>query len=177
LNLVQDKSHKNIMPTKAQKSLENLRLKLIDLTIRNRLLNFHHTKHSYLRVIDECPDQLVKCLRTGKKMEFIAGPDPTRSQLVQKKYLGRRNGVDVQPKAHPTAEIWAKELNLDVAFAVPQFADSDEEKHQDLKIQTVLYAHELSNKGEAIVKRSRLAIIEKGAKAVEHWLELDGGNA
>lgn len=39
------------------KSLEDMRRKLLDLTSRNRLLNFPVAqKHSSLRIVDELPD-------------------------------------------------------------------------------------------------------------------------
>jgi len=44
-------------------SLENLRKRLLDLTARNRLINFRHTKGASLRVIDRQPNQLVEFLR------------------------------------------------------------------------------------------------------------------
>lgn len=41
-------------------SLEHLRKRLLDLTNRNRLLNFKHGKTGSIRVIDELPDQLFE---------------------------------------------------------------------------------------------------------------------
>ena len=43
-------------------ALENLRNRLLDLTTRNRLINFRHTRGASLRVIDELPDQLTETL-------------------------------------------------------------------------------------------------------------------
>lgn len=36
--------------------LEKMRPRLIDLTARNRLLHFRHTKRASLRAVDEFPD-------------------------------------------------------------------------------------------------------------------------
>lgn len=41
-------------------SLEQIRNRLLDLTARNRLLNFSHGKGGYIRIIDELPDQLCR---------------------------------------------------------------------------------------------------------------------
>ena len=43
-----------------KQNLEKLRKKLLNLSARNRLLNFKHTKSSSLRIIDEVPNQLFE---------------------------------------------------------------------------------------------------------------------
>lgn len=43
-------------------ALERLRMRLLDLTARNRLIHFRHTKRGSLRIIDELPNQLVEKL-------------------------------------------------------------------------------------------------------------------
>ena len=48
--------------SQAYQALDNLRMRLLDLTARNRLINFRHTKGGSLRVIDELPDQLLETL-------------------------------------------------------------------------------------------------------------------
>ena len=40
-------------------SLQSIRNRLLDLTGRNRLLNFKHGRTGFIRVIDEMPDQLA----------------------------------------------------------------------------------------------------------------------
>ncbi|WP_212747716.1 DUF4011 domain-containing protein [Pseudoalteromonas aurantia] len=41
-------------------SLQSIRNRLLDLTGRNRLLNFKHGRSGFIRVIDEMPDQLAE---------------------------------------------------------------------------------------------------------------------
>ena len=57
--------------------LAALRTKLLDLTLRNRLINFRHSKGSgkFLRVIDELPDDLAKRLGDGAEMLLEGIPD------------------------------------------------------------------------------------------------------
>lgn len=43
----------------AERTLENLRTRLLDLTARNRLINFRHMRQGSLRVVDELPDQYI----------------------------------------------------------------------------------------------------------------------
>lgn len=55
---------------------EELRARLLDLSRRNPLINFKHSKTGtrYIRVIDESPDSLFKFLLEGE-MQFTALPD------------------------------------------------------------------------------------------------------
>ncbi|MGN3579352.1 DUF4011 domain-containing protein, partial [Klebsiella pneumoniae] len=84
-------------------SLEAMRKKLLDLTSRNRLLNFPITqKGSSLRIVDELPEQLYETLCSEIPMEFAPVPDPTRAQLLEHGYLKvGPDGKDIQLRAHP----------------------------------------------------------------------------
>ncbi len=68
-------------------SLENLRARLLDLTTRNRLLNFGHAKTSRLRVIDQLPGQLSNSLLADSELRFLPVPEPTREELIQAGYI------------------------------------------------------------------------------------------
>ena len=72
---------------KSLQALENLRMRLLDLTARNRLINFRHTKAGSLRVIDELPNQLVETLMAETEMRFAAIPEPTEEELISAGYL------------------------------------------------------------------------------------------
>ena len=67
----------------ALKTLENLRLRLLDLTSRNRLINFRHTKNRSLHIIDELPDQLFETLLSDTEMHFIPVSEPSREELIK----------------------------------------------------------------------------------------------
>ena len=71
----------------ATDALENLRKRLLDLTARNRLINFRHTKRGSLRIIDELPNQLVETLLAETEMRFLPVPEPTREELISKGYI------------------------------------------------------------------------------------------
>jgi len=53
--------------------LENLRKRLLDLSLNNRLINYKATKSSSLQIIDELPDQIYDHLIVSKKA-FTFGP-------------------------------------------------------------------------------------------------------
>ena len=71
----------------SRKILENLRLRLLDLTARNRLINFKHSKKGSLRIIDELPDQLVEKLLTETEMRFLPIPKPSKKELITAGYI------------------------------------------------------------------------------------------
>ena len=56
--------------------LERIRLRLLDLTNRNRLLNFRHAEKSSLRVVNELPDELFYRLTSNAEMLFAPVPKP-----------------------------------------------------------------------------------------------------
>lgn len=60
-----------------KQAISKLRVKLLDLTNRNALLNFRHSDKSlsHLRVIDELPDFLYASLVQGKKLTFLSLPE------------------------------------------------------------------------------------------------------
>ena len=102
-------------------SLEAMRKKLLDLTSRNRLLNFPLTnKGSALRIVDELPEQLYETLCAEVAMEFAPVPEPTRQQLLEHGYLKvGEDGKDVQLRALPTAKDWAQVLGVSTEFDLP----------------------------------------------------------
>ena len=58
--------------------LEEQRQKLLDLTRRNRLLNFRPTRRTTVRVVDELPSELFRQLAlAGKTFGFL--PDPAQT--------------------------------------------------------------------------------------------------
>lgn len=93
----------------ALRALENLRIRLLDLTARNRLINYKHSKRGSLRVIDELPNQLVETLLADTEMHFEAIPDPTDEQLIAAGYLKFDEETQrlVRLRNDPSAEKWA----------------------------------------------------------------------
>ncbi len=63
-------------------SLDRLRTRLLDLTSRNRLLNYRHSKRGSLRAIDELPDQLFSRLTNGDKLIFRPVREPKREEYI-----------------------------------------------------------------------------------------------
>jgi len=148
--------------------LENLRNRLLDLTNRNKLLNFKHTKSASIRIIDELPDQLVETLLADKAMKFISIPDPTESELIAAGYLkyDEENDELIKVNEYPSAEAWAKYIGLDTRYEVPTLnPDSDEtpDRHTDFNIQTLFFPDEMDVRLNKVRLTSESAIQEMGA--------------
>jgi len=167
-------------------ALENLRKRLLDLTARNRLINFRHTKSGSLRVIDELPNQLVEKLLAENEMRFLPVPEPSRDELVEAGYIeiDEENGQEIQLQKDPTAEEWAKRLGLDISYEVPNpSTDAADEKHSDNAIQTLLYPYEMEARLKILLNTAESAIQEMGANILYlafgflEWFDHDNGNA
>ncbi len=152
--------------SQAYNALQNLRLRLLDLTARNQLLNFRHTRMGSLRIIDELPDQLADTLLSDTEMRFLPVPEPTRDELVQAEYIKIEadSGLEIRLKKDPTAEEWANYLGLSTSYEMPVTeTDTAQAKHTDKAIQTLLYPFELEARLKNLMQNSESAIQEMGA--------------
>jgi len=150
----------------ALRALDNLRLRLLDLTARNRLINFRHTKKGSLRIIDELPDQLVETLLAETEMRFLPVPEPTRDELVAAGYIeiDEATGQEFRLLKDPTAEEWAKRLGFETSYEVPKAStETTVGRHADNAIQTLLYPYELEARLKGLMQISESAIQEMGA--------------
>ena len=145
-------------------ALENLRNRLLDLTFRNKLINFKHNK-SCLRIIDELPDQLTETLLSGSKMKFIPIPEPKRLELMEEGYIDIDpiTKKDVITKKRPTAKEWAKIKAFDTSYRVPNDCNEDDERHSDKNIQTVMYPFEMEATLKKIHQLAQTSINETGS--------------
>ena len=150
-------------------SLEQMRKKLLDLTARNRLLNFPvQQKTAGLRIIDELPDQMAQLLLKEKSLKFKAIPEPSRQELLQHGYLevDKKTGEDKRLKPDPDAREWAKVLGFDVSYDLPRVSATEtetEDKHQDDSVQVLMYPAEMESTLRNIRTKSQTAIEESGA--------------
>lgn len=70
--------HNEELQSTTDNSLKELSKKLLDLTRRNRLINFRHTENSkrFVRFIDEIPDITLDKLNEGITFDIIPLPEP-----------------------------------------------------------------------------------------------------
>lgn len=74
------------------KALRQLRLRLLDLTARNRLLNFRHSATKTIQVVEAVPNAVYDRLLDNKSLMFIPVPDPAPSEHIGE---NRRQKLDV----------------------------------------------------------------------------------
>lgn len=72
--------------------IESLRRRLLDLTLRNPLLNYKHTGRSQrlVRLIDELPDQLFERLESERQLRFQSLGAPTDDPVDERSIQFRR---------------------------------------------------------------------------------------
>jgi DNA polymerase III delta prime subunit len=151
----------------ALRALENLRMRLLDLTARNSLINFRHSKKASLRIIDEMPDQLVDTLLSDKEMRFTPVPEPSEKQLIESGHIevDEESGEVTVLKKNPSAEEWARYLGLQTSYEVPEPNEAGvaEAKHSDNAIQTLLFPYEMESRLKGLLQTAESAIQEMGA--------------
>src|SRR5580698_1208648 len=88
--------------------LDRIRTRLLDLTNRNKLLNYRHTAASSLRVVDVSLDAVFRRLRDNDKLAFLPVPEP--------------DAEGNKPPAKDHAEVlgWSVSFDLDAANGVEQ---------------------------------------------------------
>ena len=92
-------------------ALEQLRLKLLDLTGRNRLINFKHTAGKSLQFVEGHPAAIYqKLVESNNKanISILGLPEPTRQDWVE------RNGRLQRPDPRD----WAKSEGISTAYDI-----------------------------------------------------------
>ena len=166
----------------AATALQQLRNKLLDLTGRNKLLSFRHTRRSCLRITDELPDQLLEVLLDGRELRFNPVPVPTREQLIQCGYIevDEETGEETQVLNKPSAEAWAENLGMTAHFELPESSNfiagssavanppdtatsnTVPARYTDNSIQTLMFPEDLEATLRNLQRKTDLALQEMG---------------
>lgn len=136
--------------TPIPQALEQLRLRLLDLTGRNRLLNFKHTAGKSLPLVPTNLNDTFQRLVGGQTAKVIIHPvpDPTRDDWLE------RNGR----MAKPEAKEYATRLGLNVQMEeLPQYRGRSD------ATLALYYDEELGKHCRKLDREARLAIEETGA--------------
>jgi very-short-patch-repair endonuclease len=161
--------------------LERMRRRLLDLTARNRLLNFRHGKKTSLRVIDELPDILFSRLVDGKELTFKPVPKPKK---LQRHPVEQTVGFEVpgDDTGSSSAKEHADSLGLATSFDLPTHTNAGLARHNDKEIQTLLFPDDLESVLRALSSRARLGIEETGTNMLFlafgflEWYESEDSN-
>ncbi|MEM9219219.1 MAG: DUF4011 domain-containing protein [Cyanobacteria bacterium P01_F01_bin.150] len=148
--------------------LETLRLRLLDLSGRNRFLNFHFSERSrtQVRIVDELPDRIFETLKLESDKGLTIEPLPHPSEYL--------NG---QTKDSPTCVDHAKHLGINPDYDLS--TDTSSQSHRENKLQTLLYSDRLMSKLAGLREGSRKSEQEIGlntlylAFGMLEWYEAD----
>jgi very-short-patch-repair endonuclease len=135
-----------------ESALERVRKKLLDLSARNRLLNFRHPRRSSVRFVGAALNDVYTALLEGKDIELIAIREPTQVEIAR--HLPDWDRVDPPP-----AERWATVIGLDTSFELPTKSKGNEPKPA---LQTLLYARDFDAVLRNVRSAARTAIEESG---------------
>ena len=133
-------------------ALEQLRLKLLDLTGRNRLINFKHTAGKSLQFVEGHPAAIYqKLVEANNKanISVLGLPEPARRDWVE------RNGRVQRPEPRD----WAKSAGVSTGYDISgEGEDSDESN-----VRALMYPDDLAKHCRKIEREATLAIEETGA--------------
>jgi len=133
-------------------ALEQLRLRLLDLTGRNRLLNFRHSAGRSLQFVEGQPAAIYEKLVEGANrpsVNILGLPEP-----------GRRDWIDRNGRlSRPDPGAWARQQGI------PTSDDLDDDAHDPAasNVRALLYLEDLAKHCRKIEREAVLAIEETGA--------------
>lgn len=166
-------------------AFEGMRQRLLDTSAgRSRLLNLDQNGRSFVRIVDELPDQLMKLLMSEKAMHIAPVPEPTSKQLVEHGFLRWDDELEkfIELKKQPDAKQWAGILGIYNSFELPlDTAHTDDNRHSDLELQSLIFEAELNTCLKKLATDARSAIDETGNNILFlclgflEWVEQDEG--
>jgi hypothetical protein len=137
--------------------LDRIRTRLLDLTNRNKLLNFRHSNTSSLRVVDVPIDHVFARLRENDKLSFLPVPEP-----------------DIKFGEPPSAKEYADELGWNTSFDLDGTAEGDGQC-----LPVLHYQESLDTVSRKIASAAKTAIEESGTNMLYvvfgflEWYESD----
>ncbi len=131
-----------------EEAIERLRNRLLDLSARNRLLNYRYPKGRCIQIVDKPSINLVfdRLYVDGKGVPFKCVPEPSPEE-----YEGKR----------PEARNWSLRLGIDTSFDFPPNTSSSNGRRLH-GLQTLLYPPELERQLRKIAGEAKTAIEETG---------------
>jgi very-short-patch-repair endonuclease len=172
-------------------AIENWKRKLLDLTKRNRALNFKVSKVSTITIVDEQPAEVFRQLYIQERsMRFGAAPEADDAKNCSQTLgstavadptpvlLGITNGAAVGGETNEAFEELDEDDSLHTDF-VPYEPSSLEDRYVDDLLQTTAQAEALDKSLRRLEEQAKLSIEEQGvnplflALGMLHYTESD----
>ena len=131
--------------------LRAMRARLLDLTGRNRLLNFRHSPKSTLRFVDAQMEGIFERLADGERIVIEEVPDPPPVPVSRPLFDG---GQEPEPK--PTASEFARALGWSTSY------DLEDVSQREDRLRALHYPDALDSICRRIGSAARTAIEESG---------------
>lgn len=158
-------------------SADNWKRKLLDLTKRNRALNFKPTKVSTIVILDEQPAEIFRQLfLREQEMRFKAAPEPAEEPARDESPLAAQENAEQRTPISPDGEEEIESVALDFA---PYDATALDERHTDKWLQTASSPEALDKSLRRLDEQARLTLDEQGvntlflALGMLHYTESD----
>lgn len=143
----------------AEIGLDRIRTRLLDLTNRNKLLNYRYPAASCVRVVDGSLDEVYLRLRDNEKAVFAAVPEP-----------------DCDPDDRPSAKEHADDIGWNTSFDLDVLP---ERKDSSRTLRALHYPEHLDTLSRQIGSAAKTAIEESGTNMLHlvfgflEWYEAD----
>ena len=134
------------------KALEQLRFRLLDLTRRNRLLNFKHSPGKCIQFVEAQPDPVFHRLMEGADRKIVLLPIPEPSHVEWENIDGRRT--------KPDAKDYARTRGIDPSFELPV---ANVQANSANTLQTLYYPEDLERYCRKLQREMKSALEETGA--------------
>ena len=147
-------------------SIDAWKRKLLDLSKRNRALNFRATRVSTVSIVDEHPAEIFRTLYlAGREMRFAATEaPPVENPTADAIEAGEAGPADGGLSSHADPDASA------VAAGRPEFVPYDaaalDDRHTDDVLQTSAVAEALDRSLRRLDEQARLAIEEQGVNTL-----------
>jgi transcription elongation GreA/GreB family factor len=138
-------------------ALNELRLRLLDMTGRNRLVNFKHSPGKSLQFVHSTIDGVFTRLTyQNNRVPITPLPEPEKSEWVQKN--GRL--------ARPDPKEWAGRLGISTGYILADVRTGARQQTYPISgadLRTLYYAEDLGKHCRKLEREAKLAIEETGA--------------
>lgn len=135
-------------------SLKQLRLRLLDLTSRNRLLNFKPSAGKAIQIVNVFPNLVWDRVTDNQSLTIVPVPEPKRDEYVIEE--GRRQKPDVREHA--------KTLGINPSLELRQAPSRHPAAGTEgKKLQALYYPEDLSRVCRKVFNHARTAIEETGS--------------
>lgn len=166
----------------AYTSLEAIRKRLLDLSSRNALLNFRHTKTKSIQIVGKSPNWIANSLQAGNRIFFQGLKEPTEQELRQHNFASKNVALGETTLKKPSPEEWASRMGIDISLELPNTLETDDIQDKDHSFQILLWQPNLDARLKNIRANTESALQETGANILYlalgflEWTESDSSD-